>query len=213
MGPTPLPPDEFDRGPDSSGSLPQDEITPVEVPSVAEPPPPPWYSNLWGWVKKAAVWARLNLLGPVAALVVVSVAIILVAMGYKELQIGGLLGRLLGRKDEPDHKAVDVANSVTPERVDNQGQLIPVGKPDDKGFTQVHVVPIEEPGLFSDPSVVTVLPPGKTAPITVQLPTGVTATQVDQVVVVKPDTYVVTVKDNSGIDAKTVDDLLSKYDG
>jgi hypothetical protein len=34
---------------------------------------------------------------------------------------------------------------------------------------------------------------------------------VDKVIIVKPNVYAVTVKDNSGVNAKDVDDLLSKY--
>jgi hypothetical protein len=75
------------------------------------------------------------------------------------------------------------------------------------------VVPINEPGIFSDPSTVEFTPPGETKPVVVPLPTGVKNSDVSQVVVVSPSVVAVTVKDNSGISAQTVDDLLKKYAG
>lgn len=164
----------------------------------------------WAKVKAIFRWIGLNLLAPGAALVVVLVAIVLVSMGAKELQIGGLLAKLLGRKS-PEQKAVDVANSVDPDRVDGEGRIISPGTPDSKGQTQAVVVPIHEPGLFSNPNTVEFTPPGQTKPIEVQLPDGVTAKDVDKVVIVQPDKFVVTVKDSSGVPAAKVDDLLDKY--
>lgn len=160
-------------------------------------------------------WVGVKILGPLLAVLLIVVAVILVSMGFKELQIGGLLGKLFGKK-EPEGgggkgKVIDVANSVDPDRVGPDGKLIQPGQPDSTGQTQAVVVPIKEPGLFSDPKKVVFTEPGKDKPTEVILPDGVTNKDVDQVVVVKPDVVVVTVKDNSGISAKTVDDLLSKY--
>jgi hypothetical protein len=78
-------------------------------------------------------------------------------------------------------------------------------------MTQAVVVPIKNPGMFSNPDTVVFTPPGETKPVEVQLPDGVKAKDVDTVVVVKPEKFVVTVKDKSGIPAKKVDDLLNKY--
>jgi hypothetical protein len=72
-------------------------------------------------------------------------------------------------------------------------------------------VPINPPGLFSNPTTVTFTPPGKTEPIEVKLPDGVRARDVDTVVVVSPTVTVVTVKDNSGVPTKRLDDLILKY--
>jgi len=155
-------------------------------------------------------WVGSKILGPVLAVLLVLVAVLLVSMGFKELQIGGLLGKLFGKKDE-GKRVLDVANSVDPDRVGPDGKLIQPEQPDSTGQTQAVVVPIQEPGLFSDPKKVIYVPPGETKPIEVVLPDGVTNKDVAQVVVVKPDVVVVTVKDNSGIDAKKVDDLLKKY--
>jgi len=171
---------------------------------------PSFWRAFWEKTKAVFQWIGLRLLAPGAALVVVLVAILLVSMGAKELQIGGLLARLFGKKD-PEHKAVDTANSIDPDRVDKNGNLIQPGVPDSKGQTQAVVVPIKEPGLFSNPDTVEFVPPGQTTPIEVQLPDGVKARDVDKVVVVQPGKFVVTVKDNSAVPAVKVDNLLKKY--
>jgi hypothetical protein len=154
-------------------------------------------------------------LGPVLVLLVVVVAFLLVTFGFKGLQIGGIIGKLLGKKggDTPGGRTVEVANSVAKDRVGPDGKLIQPGVPDPQGQTQAVVVPINEPGIFSDPSTVEFTPPGETKPVVVPLPTGVKNSDVSQVVVVSPSVVAVTVKDNSGISAQTVDDLLKKYAG
>ena len=171
---------------------------------------PTFWQQFWGRMKAVFRWIGLHLLAPGVALVLVVLAVLLVSMGFKELQIGGLLGKLFGKK-EPGHKAIDTANSVDPDRVGPDGKLIQPGVPDSKGQTQVVVVPIKEPGLFSNPDTVTFTPPGRTEPIEVQLPDGVKNKDVEKVIVVQPDKFVVTVKDSSGVPASKVDDLLAKY--
>jgi hypothetical protein len=150
------------------------------------------------------------LLGPLGAAIVLVGAVLLVSMGFKELQVGGLLARLLGRKP-PEKKAIEVANSVPEGRVRSDGSLIPIGESDSKGQTQAAVVPLDEPGLFSNPDTVRFTPPGEAEPIEVALPEGVKRRDVDHVVVVSPSVVAVTVKDASGISAQTVDELLRKY--
>lgn len=173
---------------------------------------PTFWGSVWEKLKEWGTWAAHKLLAPGVALIVVVVAIVLVAMGAKNLQIGGLLARLLGRQPEGDGK-IDVANSVDPDRVDKNGKLIPPGQPDSQGSTQAVVVPIEDPGLFSNPDTVKFTPPGEDKPREIKLPDGVKAKDVDKVIVVQPEKFVVTVKDSSGVQAKDVDDLLSKYGG
>jgi hypothetical protein len=80
-------------------------------------------------------------------------------------------------------------------------------------MTQAPVVAIEAPNVFSNPDTVKFTPPGETKPVEVKLPDGVKANDVEHVVVVKPDTFVVTVKDSSGISGQKIDDLLKKYGG
>jgi hypothetical protein len=177
-----------------------------------EPETPSFGARVWAGFKATMGWIGAKGLGPILAGVVIIVAVVLVSMGFKDLQIGGLLGKLLGKKDpKGEGSTVDLANTVDPDRVGPDGKLIQPGDPDSKGMTQAVVVPIKEPGLFSDPKKVVFTEPGKDKPTEIILPDGVTNKDVDQVVVVRPDVMVVTVKDKSGIPAKTVDDLLLKY--
>lgn len=169
-------------------------------------------TKVWDRLKAWGKWVRSKMMAPGAALLVVLVAVILFSLGWKKLQIGGLLGRLLGRKKEPV-APVGIMDPVPPGRVGPDGKLIPIGTPDQAGHTQVEVVQIEQPGLFSDPKTVKFTPPGKTEPVEVQLPVGVTNDQVAQVVMVQPEVYAVSVKDNTGIKAEKVESLLAKYGG
>src|SRR5512137_508028 len=152
--------------------------------------------DFWQAVLKTLKWMAVKLLALGVAVLIVIGAILLVAIGFKELQIGGLLASLFGKKD-PEKKALDTANTIPKDRVDPQGNLIPIGKPDSKGDTQVQVVPIDQPGLFSNPDTVTFTPPGADKPIEVKLPDGVKSKDVDSVVVVSPEVTVVVVKDNT----------------
>lgn len=160
--------------------------------------------------KATLSWIGAKLLGPLGAVLLILGAVLLVSMGFKDLQIGGLLAKLLGLKGAST-SPVDVANTVPTGRVDPSGNIISPGTPDAKGDTQAVVVPIKDPGLFTNPGTVTFTPPGSTTEVTIVLPTGVKNSDVSQVIVVKPDVYAVTVKDSSGIAAQTVDDLLKKY--
>jgi hypothetical protein len=169
-----------------------------------------FWKSIWERLKAVTSWAVNKFLAPGVALLVVIFGVILVSMGAKELQIGGILRRLLGRKGERG-KALDVANTVDPQRIDSQGRIINPGTPDAKGFQQAVIVPIHDPGLFSDPSTVTFIPPGEKKPVVIDLPEGVTNKDVDKVIVMKPSVFAVTVKDGSGVPASRVEDLLSKY--
>ena len=88
---------------------------------------------------------------------------------------------------------------------------IPEGQADPVGDTQAVVVPIKEPGLFSNPDTVQYTPPGATTDVTVQLPTGVKNRDVANVVIIKPEVLAVSVKDSSGVSLQKVDDLLKKF--
>lgn len=170
-----------------------------------------FWKDTWASTKRWLSTVGSKFLGPILAAVLVVVAFVLLTMGFKELQIGGLLGKLLGKKDDEHKKAVDIANTVDKDRVDPKGKLIEPGKPDSQGHTQAIVVPIKEPGLLSDPKKVVFTPPGDKKPTTVVLPDGVTNKDVDQVVVIKPEVIAVTVKDSSKITAGRIEDLLKKY--
>lgn len=161
--------------------------------------------KVWAWVRK-------YLLAPLPIILVVAGAVILVVLGAKNVQIGGILAKLTGKKTD-GKKAVDVANSVPEDRVNPEGKLIPPGTPDEKGLTQAVVVSIKPPGMFSNPDHVVIQDPVENKPVTVELPTGVKAKDVDKVIVVSPEVHVVTVKSTSKVKASDVDDLLSKYGG
>jgi hypothetical protein len=156
-------------------------------------------------------WAFLKkyLLGPIPALIVVAVALLLIAMGAKNIQIGGLLGTLLGKKTTK--KKVDVANTVPEDRVREDGTLIQPGEPDSKGIVQAKVVPVKTPGLFDDKSKVKITDPDTGKDIEVDVPDGVKPKDIDKVVIVKPEVHVVTVKSTSAVKAEDLDNLLKKY--
>jgi hypothetical protein len=182
-----------------------------------------FFSDTWGSMK--ATWARWwaatkqwtlkygpKVLGPIAALVVVVGGFLLLTMGFKELQVGGLLSKLLGKKSKPI-KVVDLANTVDKDRIGKDGRVILPGVPDSKGQTQAVVVPIKEPGLLSDPKTVEFVSPGDTKPTKVDLPDGVTNREVASVIVIKPEVVAVTVKDTAKkpVTAKQIEEILKKY--
>lgn len=171
------------------------------------------WARWWGAVKRWLSVYGPKVLGPVLAVVVVVGAFLLMTMGFKELQVGGLLGKLLGKKDAAPVKAVDVANTIDKDRVGKDGKVIQPGTPDSTGQTQAVVVPVKEPGLLSDPKTVEFVAPGDTKPTKVALPDGVTNRDVDSVVVVKPEVVAVTVKDTAKkpVDVKHIDDILKRY--
>jgi|SRR6478609_5150764 len=168
---------------------------------------PTFWSSAWTWIKKAA----RSLLAFLPAILIVMIAIVLVVLGVKNVQIGGLLGKLFGHK-EPGGKAIDVANTIPEHRVDSNGAVIPIGTPDSSGQTQAKVVPIEPPSIFSNPNTVTITPPDA-APVVIALPDGVKAKDVDKVVIIKPEVFTVTVKDSSPVTGQHIDDLIKKYGG
>ena len=170
---------------------------------------PTFWQSAWAWIKRVG---RM-LAAPLPAILIVLGAILLVMLGVKNVQIGGILGKLFGKAPQEGKKAVDVANSVPKDRVDKDGNLIPPGTPDSKGVTQAKVVPLEPTGLFDRNDQVKIIPPDSKEPVVVDLPDGVKAKDVDKVIIVKPDVYAVTVTNESKVSATDVDDLLSKYGG
>lgn len=137
----------------------------------------------------------------------------------KEWDVGGFISRLF--KGEPTGKdKVKVANSIPDGRVDDTGAPIPHGEPDDKGYTQwvVHEAsvpsnPFRDKGkLKVTTTVEETKPDGTVETKTVQkeivLPKGVKDKDVHKVVEVKPDVFVVEVKDTSGVSATDLLDEL-----
>jgi hypothetical protein len=172
-----------------------------------------FWGAVWAKMKTIWKWMAVNLAAPGVAVLVVVLAVVLMAAGWKELQIGGLLSWLFGKDTSTKKKALDVINKPSPKRVDANGNIILPGTPDSKGQTQAQVVPIQEPGLFSNPDTIKFTPPGEDKPVEVVLPDGVSNRDVDTVVVVQPGEFAVVVKDSSSVKGKTLDELLAKYRG
>jgi hypothetical protein len=129
--------------------------------------------------------------------VVIIGAIVLAAFG-KNIQIGGILGKLWG-KEKPNLRGVPPTD-----RKDASGQIIQPGQSDDKGFVQAPVsTTIKDKGLFSDPNVITVIHPDK-GEIDILLPEGVKNKDVKEVTEVSPNVFEVKNHDHG---VKT-DDIL-----
>lgn len=146
---------------------------------------------------------------PVAILVaavVVVVGYMLVKRGF-DVNIGGILGRLFGW-DGKRMTTVELANSIPKDRKDSAGNPIPVGVPDEHGYTQLKQREIvKDKSLFRDTSVVKIV--GDDGMVEeIQLPVGVKDTDVDAVVEVRPEVHVVKIKDTSGIDGAALKNLL-----
>jgi uncharacterized membrane protein YdfJ with MMPL/SSD domain len=85
-----------------------------------QPKPPPlpkltFWDTTWNKIKAIGRWAARVFVSPGVALIVVVGALLLVALGVKNIQIGGLLGKLFGKKS-PSNKAIDVANTIPKDR-------------------------------------------------------------------------------------------------
>lgn len=164
------------------------------------------------WWQKAGGFCRKYLLAPLPILIVLIFAVVLIALGVKNVQVGGIIGKILGKKDPLDgKKAVEIANTIPESRVDKEGNLLPAGTPDSQGITQAKVVAIKKPGIFDDPTQVKITDPETKKDVIVKVPDGVKAKDVDKVVIVTPEVTAVTVKTTSKVSAKEVDDLLNKY--
>jgi hypothetical protein len=133
-----------------------------------------------------------------AVTVFLVVAAIAMAAAGKQLQIGGILAKLWGKK------APDIRGIPPQDRKDADGKTIQPGESDDKGFVQAPVsVEIKDPGIFGDPKVVTVVHPDK-GEVKILLPDGVKNKDVKEVTEISPDIYEIKNHD-SGVNT---DDLL-----
>lgn len=152
-------------------------------------------------------------LAAVATVVVVVVGLLLVKSGVKkDLNIGGVV-KWLFSKPGTQKSVVAAANEVPKHRVDDEGKAIPVGTADENGWTQWEVKEFKpSANPLRDRTVISV--PGKDgAPVEVKLPEGVKDTDVDQVVEVHPEVYVVKTNNASKVHAKDLLDRLPKPKG
>lgn len=119
----------------------------------------------------------------------------------RDLQIGGILGALLGSK--PTNKRAEIPEK----RVDEAGKTILPGESDSKGYTQIPVSEnIKKPGFFSDPNTVVIDHPTEGKQV-IELPTGVKNRDVSEVIIVKPEVTEVSNNDK-GVDTKYLINIL-----
>ncbi len=160
---------------------------------------------LWGYVgslfRSIGRWCVRYPIAAVISVIVMVVAIVFIVAG-KDIQIGGLLGKLFGKEPGPN------ARGVPPkERVRENGTTILPGESDNKGFVQSPALKtIKTPGLFDDPKTITVVHPEK-GDIKIDLPEGVKNEDVKEVVEIEADVYEVRNND-SGADVSTLLDVL-----
>lgn len=144
----------------------------------------------------------------VIAVVVVVVGIILVTTGV-DVNIGGLLKYLFGRA-KGAQSVIAAGNSVPDKRVDADGNEIPAGEADERGWTQWEQQRFKVgTNPLRDREVITVTKPDGSEH-TVQLPVGIKDTDVDRVIEVKPEVYVVKTHNESKHSARDVLDGLPK---
>lgn len=139
----------------------------------------------------------------VAAAVLLAVGAIVMALAGHDVQIGGLLEKLFGKKKtNPNIRVLP-----PPNRVDSSGDPILPGESDDKGYVQAPVsTKIVEPGVFSNSDEIVVIHPEK-GEVVIPLPIGVKNKDVAEVVEVEPNVYQIKNNDN-GVDTSELRDIL-----
>lgn len=159
------------------------------------------WETIKSFFKSIYTWCIHHPAAIVITVFVVFIAIILWRFG-KEIQIGGLLGKIWGSDLKDKIKA---RTTVVPGRRDSQGNIIPPGTSDDKGYVQAPVsTDIKKPGVFSDPEIIEITDNGKD--IKIPLPTGVSNTDVKEVIKIAPNVYEVHNNDG-GVTTHELDDL------
>ncbi len=139
-------------------------------------------------------------LAAAAAMFIIVGAVIMALLGH-DVQIGGLLDKLFNRKKSYDGRVVP-----PPGRVDASGDPIMPDQSDDKGYVQPVATKIKEPGIFSNPDVITVVHPDN-GEVALPLPAGVKNKDVAEVIEVQPGVYQIKNND-SGVGTGELKDLL-----
>ncbi len=129
----------------------------------------------------------------------VLVALFCVVLGQSDvLNFGGIIKKLLKIRDYTD--PLDIILESEPVRP------VPVGAPDAKYWVEIKTHPIElSKNPLRDKEKITITDNGNK--VDIALPVGIEDKHVSQVISIKPQVYVVKIKDDSGI---KVGDLLSK---
>lgn len=161
--------------------------------------------KIWEFIKSSLksvyTWCIRHPAAITITIFLVVIAVILWRFG-KQIQIGGMLGKIWGSKLKDKIKA---RTTVVPGRRDSQGNVIQPGTSDDKGYVQAPVsTDIKKPGVFSDPEVVEVVDNGKE--VKIPLPTGVVNSDVKEVIRIKPNVYEVHNNDG-GVTTHELSDL------
>lgn len=161
-------------------------------------------SAMWKWLVRY----------PIAILISVGVllfATLLLLMGMGDrFNVGGILGRLFGTDSrDGDTPTIAIANEIPPERKDAEGNIIPKEVPDEHGWVQKEITPLDvSTNPFRDTSKVVLDVDGNKKKL--QLPTGVKDTDVQTVIEVKPHTFEVILRSGP---AKVDQDLIDKLRG
>jgi len=162
--------------------------------------------SFWDKIKRVALvvygWTLKYPIAIIGTVLLMVMAVLAMTMG-KNIQIGGLLESLWGKKEPKNNRLV-----VPDERTDDEGEPIKPGESDDEGYVQVPAkITIKEPGIFSDPDKIEIIDEmgnGSKIP----LPKGVKNSDVEEVVVVKPNVYEVKNKDG-GVNVVDLDNLIN----
>ena len=158
-------------------------------------------SGFWSLVKKSFSWAWKwvckNPLFIVLSIFVIAAGVF-IKMGGGRFNIGGILGKLFGLGGD-SKDPVALGNSVPDGRVDDKGKLIPVGVEDKHGFTQWEQKEIEKSiNPLRDTSIIKIKEDDGNE-VKIKLPVGIEDNDVDLVIRVKPETYVIKISDDSPV--------------
>lgn len=150
------------------------------------------------FVKKIPRW----LLAVIPVLLLLFVFVMFAVLGKSELlNFGGLLKKILG-----------IRNYINPLEIIPESEPVrpvPIGVPDTKYWVELktHEIKISKNPL-RDKEMISVIDDGKK--VDIALPSGIEDVHVSQVVSIKPQVYVVKIKDNSGIRVGNLLDSLPK---
>lgn len=148
------------------------------------PPEKTLWERIKGWALTAWNWTLRYPLALVIGFLVVALAVVLMVFGVGDaFNVGGVLGWLFGKDEADDNEDLKVKVNKRPKkRVDEEGEEIPIGKPDEHGWTQQEVQIVDRSKkLFRDRNVLEVkTPEGETKKI--RLPKGVKDHEVDTVI-------------------------------
>lgn len=156
--------------------------------------------SVWKWLVRY----------PIALIVAVGVllfAVILLMLGMGDrFNIGGIIGKLFGAEEKDSD--VKMANEVPSDRVGPEGDPIEKGEPDEHGWVQHEVKPLDRSSNpFRDKSKVVIEDEDGTQR-KIKLPTGVEDTDVETVIEMKPKQFEIVVKSGpKKIDQNLIDDL------